>query len=130
MPGVDVEALGELAVREPLALLRAEHLQHTEPERVAEGLQLLRAVDDEDVPPCRIRGLLGAHDARGITPLLVEGKSTACCQPVSPAAAASSRSATVRPPAERIMLAGVPGSEPPPKASATAIRLSEPVARK
>jgi len=42
--GIDAESLCELPVRElPFAFL-AEHLQHTDPQRVAESFELLRLV--------------------------------------------------------------------------------------
>jgi hypothetical protein len=46
---VDVEPLRELAIRQRLAALAAEHLEHSEPERVAESLELLGSLDGEDV---------------------------------------------------------------------------------
>ena len=47
VPGVDLEALRELAIRERLVVL-AEELEHSEAERMAERLQLLGLVDRED----------------------------------------------------------------------------------
>ena len=47
--GVDVEPLRELAIRQRLAALVAEHLEHSQSERMAERLELLRPLDREDV---------------------------------------------------------------------------------
>jgi hypothetical protein len=46
---IDAEPLGELAVRQVLPLALPEHLEHAEPQRVTEGLQLLCPFDREDV---------------------------------------------------------------------------------
>ena len=53
VPGIDVEPLGELAVRQRLAALVAEHLEHAEPQRMAERLELFGSLDREDVAGCR-----------------------------------------------------------------------------
>ena len=55
--GIDVEPLRELAVRQRLAALAAEHLEHPEPERMAESLELLGSLDREDVAGVGGRGL-------------------------------------------------------------------------
>ena len=47
--GIDVELLRQLAVGQALAALVAEHLEHTKAERMAERLELLGALDREDV---------------------------------------------------------------------------------
>jgi hypothetical protein len=46
---IDVEPLRELPVRQRLAALAAEHLEHSQPERVAKRLELLGSLDGEDV---------------------------------------------------------------------------------
>src|SRR5215208_6733386 len=49
MAGVDGELLGELAVRQRLARLVPEHLEHSESKRMTESLELLRSLDGENV---------------------------------------------------------------------------------
>ena len=48
VPRIDVQALGELPVRQLLVVL-AEQLERPEAERVPEGLQLLGPLDREEV---------------------------------------------------------------------------------
>ena len=85
VPGVDREAGGELAVRQRAVGL-AEHLQHLQPQRVAERLQLLGAVDLEDIARLRLR--LGSAHGSSVT------------------AAASSRKTSTGTGARRTRLAG------------------------
>ena len=47
--GIDVEPLRQLPVRQRLSALAAEHLEHSQPERMAESLELLGPLDGEDV---------------------------------------------------------------------------------
>jgi len=49
MAGVDAQALSELAVRKRRLLALSEHLEDAQPQRVTEGLQLIRTIDREDV---------------------------------------------------------------------------------
>src|SRR5437016_5930846 len=49
VPRVDSQPLSELAVRQRPLLALAQHLENPQPQRMAEGLQLLRTVDGEDV---------------------------------------------------------------------------------
>ena len=53
--GIDSEALGELAVRQRRFLALAKHLEHAQAQRMAEGFQLLRTIDGEDVEQRRLR---------------------------------------------------------------------------
>ena len=59
MARVDVEPLRELAVRQRLAAFAAEHLEHAKPERMTERLELLGALDREDVAAARLGGSQG-----------------------------------------------------------------------
>jgi hypothetical protein len=49
MPRVDAQPLRKLPVRQRTLLALPEHLEHTQPQRMAESLQLLRTIDREDV---------------------------------------------------------------------------------
>jgi hypothetical protein len=49
MAGIDVELLRQLPVRQRLSALAAEHLEHSEPEGMAEGLELLSPLDRDDI---------------------------------------------------------------------------------
>src|SRR5215203_928543 len=49
MAWVDLELLGELAVRQRVARVVPEHLEHSESKRMTESLELLRSLDGEDV---------------------------------------------------------------------------------
>ena len=107
--GVDPEPLRELAVRERLVALAAEHLEHAQPQRMAEGLELLGSLDRQDVAGGRGRGLRHVE-------AIYRNSATLS----SLAAAARSSRAIVSPSAERRRLAGVAGSGAPANARATA----------
>src|SRR5262249_11997184 len=106
VPGIDRQPLGQIAVRQRLVRL-AEHLEHLEPKRMAERLQLLRPVDVEDVARARL-----CLDRR------LHGRIFA--------AAAPSDQTSIGTDASRKRLAGTSRVISPPKAPATASALSAP----
>ena len=55
--GVDPEPVRELAIRERLLALAAEHLEHPQSQRMAESLELLGPLDRQDVVGSRAGGL-------------------------------------------------------------------------